>query len=274
MMSPANGNRVGCGPDGKVIHVGALTPKEFLQRGRPADAHHVVVCAGDSITQGVGSANWVRLLHDDLGPQGYAFVNAGRSGYLSHSLLRELDDVIACRPDVVTVMIGTNDVMASMDDGWRASYKKQEPPSDPTVETYRQWLGEIVRRLVSETSARVALIEIPPVGEDLDSAWNQRVDAVNQVVRDVAAEHGADVLPLNARLQELIRDSSTAQPFDGTVKEIRSSLFQRLVLRRGWDTISARAGRVVLTDNIHLNDRAAREVAALVRAFVEDRVVR
>lgn len=182
--------------------------------------------------------------------------------------------MVACRPDVVTVMIGTNDVMASMDDGWRDSYKKQEPPADPTIEAHRQWLDEIVRRLVSETPARVALIEIPPVGEDLDSAWNQRVDAFSQVARDVAANHGADVLPLNARLQELIRVSSTARPFDGTVKEIRSSLFQRLVLRRGGDTISSRAARAVLTDNTHLNDRAGGEVAALVRTFVEDRVAR
>jgi lysophospholipase L1-like esterase len=251
---------------------GALTPREFVDRGRPADARHVVVCAGDSITQGVGSANWVRLLQEDLAPQGYVFVNAGRSGFLSHSLLRELDDVIACRPDVVTVMIGTNDVMASMDDRWRDSYKRQSPPADPTLETYRGWLDEIVRRLVSATSARVALLDLPPIGEDLDSAFNERVGSFNQVIRDVAATHGAEVLPLNVRLQQLIVDSSTAEPFDGTVKEIRSALFQRLVLRRRWDRISARGGRAVLTDNIHLNDRAAREVAALVHAFVEDPV--
>jgi lysophospholipase L1-like esterase len=251
---------------------GALTPKEFLDRGRPADARHVVVCAGDSITQGVGSANWVRMLHHDLGPRGYAFVNAGRSGFLSCSLLRELDGVIACRPDVVTVMIGTNDVMASMDDGWRDSYQRQEPPADPTLETYRGWLDEIVRRLVSETSARVALVDLPPIGEDLDSAFNAQVGAFNEVIREIAAAHGAEVIALNARLRELIAASSAAPPFDGTVKEIKSALFQRLVLRRGWDKISARAGRVVLTDNIHLNDRAAGEVATLVRTFVEDPV--
>jgi lysophospholipase L1-like esterase len=248
--------------------MGALTPEEFLRRGRAADARRVVVCAGDSITQGAGSANWVRLLHDDLGPRGYAFVNAGRSGHLSCSLLRDLEDVIACRPDVVTVMIGTNDVMASIDDGWRASYANQDPPADPTLETYREWLGEIVRRLVSGTPARVALLDLPPIGEDLTSAFNERVGSFNEVIREVAADHGVEVLPLNARLRALIAASSTAQPFDGTIREIRSALFQRMVLRRGWDKISDRGGRAMLTDNIHLNDRAAREVAALVRAFV------
>jgi len=252
--------------------MGVLTPKSFLRGGRPPGTRQGVVCAGDSTTHGAASGNWVRLLQQQLGPRGYVFVNAGWSGYLSCSLLRELDQVVACDPDVVTVMIGTNDVMSTMSDGWRDSYKRQEPPETPTIETYRAWLDEIVQRLRAETSARVALIEIPPISEDLTSAFNQRVDAFNEVVREVGTTHGVEVLPLNARLSELIAASSTAGPFDGTVKEIRSALFQRLVLRRKWDAISARAGRVVLTDNIHLNDRAASEVATLVRPFVEDPV--
>lgn len=249
--------------------MGAVTLKKFLRTGRPADARQVLVCAGDSITQGVGSADWVGLLHRDLGAQGYAVVNAGWSGYLSSSLLREVDDVIACRPDLVTVMIGTNDAMSTADDAWHQSYQRQHPPERPSLDTYRSWLGEIVRRLVTETSARVALLDLPPIGEDLDSVHNERLNTYNQVIRDVAAAHDVPVLALNARLAELIREASTASPFDGTMKEIRSALFQRLVLRRKFDKISARRGRVVLTDNIHLNDRAAREVAALVRTFVE-----
>jgi acyl-CoA thioesterase-1 len=250
--------------------VGALTVEKFLRHDRPADARQVVVCAGDSITQGVGSANWIGLLHEDLGSRGHVFVNAGRSGYLSCSLLRDLDEVIACRPDVVTVMIGTNDVMATMSDLWRDSYQRQDPPEAPTIETYRRWVDEIVTRLAAETSARVALIQVPPISEELGSDFNQRVDSFNEVVAEVAAAHDIEVLPLNTRLKAIIAASSTAPPFDGTTREIKSAIFQRLVLRRRWDKISARAGRAVLTDNIHLNDRAAGEVAALVRTFVEN----
>jgi acyl-CoA thioesterase I len=246
-----------------------LRPEEFLSRARGSGASRVVVCTGDSITQGVHSGNWLRLLDDELAPRGHVCVNAGWSGYLSCTLLREIDAVIDCRPDVVTVMIGTNDVMASMHEAWRASYARQEPPAPPTIETYRTWLGEIVRRLVTETSAKVALIELPPIGEDLDGLHNEQVRAFNAVIREVAVRYAVEVLPLNARLSELIAAHSTADPFDGTMREIRSALLQRLLLRRRWDKISARAGRVVLTDNIHLNDRAAREVAALVRGFVD-----
>ena len=248
----------------------APTLTEFLRGGRPADNRQVVVCTGDSLTHGVWSADWVRLLQRDVGPRGYLFVNAGWSGYLSCSLLRELDGIIECRPDVVVVMIGTNDVMASMHETWRASYDRQRPPEHPTLETFRRWLEQIVQRLRTDTSARVALVELAPIGEDLAGPFNARVALFNEAIREVAAAYDVPVLPLNARLAGLIEASSTAEPFDGTMKEIRSAMIQRKLLRRRWDKVAARAGRVVLTDNIHLTDRAAREVAALVGGFVED----
>jgi acyl-CoA thioesterase-1 len=245
------------------------TLQDFLARDRPADTRQVVVCAGDSLTRGVSSADWVRLLQRSLAARGYLFVNAGWSGYLSCSLLRELDGVVESSPDVVVVLIGTNDVMASMDDAWRQSYSRQEPPQQPTLETYRRWLAQIVQRLRSETSARLALLDLPPIGEDLAGAFNVRVAQFNEAIEEVAATYDVPVLPLNARLTRLIQESSTAAPFDGTMKEIRSAIIQRTLLRRRWDKISARAGRAALTDNIHLNDRAAAEVAALVREFLD-----
>jgi lysophospholipase L1-like esterase len=190
--------------------VGALTLEKFLRKGRPADVRRLVVCAGDSTTQGVASADWVSLLHDELRPRGFLFVRTGWGGFLSHSLLLRLDSIIGCRPDVVVVMIGTNDVMATTSDAWRESYSRQDLPEIPTIETYRAWLGEIVRRLRAETSARVALLDLPPIGEDLDGAFNERVSSFNEVIREVAAEHDVEVLPLNARLVELIEESSTA----------------------------------------------------------------
>ena len=250
--------------------MGALPLEKFLRRGGAGDGSTVVVCAGDSTTRGRASGDWVGLLHEELGPRGYAVVNAGTDGSLSCSLLRDLDHVVAARPDVVTVMIGTNDVMATTSDEWRASYQRQQPPETPTIETYRRWLAEIVGRLRQETSARVALLQVPPISEQVDSIFNERVDAFNEVVGEIAADHGVEVLPVNARLKELIAESSSAPEFDGTAREVKSSLLQHFLLRRSWDRIAARAGRVALTDNIHLSDRAAHEIAALVRSFVED----
>jgi hypothetical protein len=69
-----------------------------------------VACVGDSITEGVGSADWVAMLRDRVGPQDVQVVNAGVAGDLAWNVLQRLDAVIQCEPDMVSLMVGTNDV--------------------------------------------------------------------------------------------------------------------------------------------------------------------
>ena len=56
-----------------------VAPSIYLRRRRPSGARRVVVCAGDSLTHGLISANYVTLLQDALGDRGTVFVNAGVS---------------------------------------------------------------------------------------------------------------------------------------------------------------------------------------------------
>ena len=44
---------------------------------------------------------------------------------------------------------------------------------------------------------------------------------------------------------------------------------QAMLLGRSWDEVARRNGLAVLTDHIHLNDRAADVVAELVGDFIE-----
>ena len=52
----------------------------FLRAGRRPQAKRLVVCAGDSITRGQSSANWVDILQRRFAAAGYQFVNAGIDG--------------------------------------------------------------------------------------------------------------------------------------------------------------------------------------------------
>src|SRR6218665_1058966 len=71
-----------------------------------------LVCFGDSNTHGNVSYNWVsdlgRIFHD------LQVLNAGVNSDLTYSLLQRIDDVIACQPDFITVLAGTNDVSSTM----------------------------------------------------------------------------------------------------------------------------------------------------------------
>ena len=73
-------------------------PGAFLKRGRQTTTRTLVVCAGDSITHGVVSANYVEILERRFAADGYEFVNVGINGHLAYNLLGRLDDVVACRP--------------------------------------------------------------------------------------------------------------------------------------------------------------------------------
>lgn len=256
------------GPRGRTRNL-----KRFLRTGR-TPGHRVLVCAGDSITHGLASANYVRRLQQDPNLTGWDVVNAGWSGDLAWNLLDRLDDIIACRPDVVTVLIGTNDAAARISEEWMAGYRKnQRPPQDPTLAWYGEVLTTIVARLQTETAARIALIEIPTLGEDLDSRHNRRVQEYVTVLHDVAGKAGVPVLPLHARMVEALTGSRPT-PFDGTRRAMTSAVAQRFLLARSWDRIADRAGLILMTDHVHLSDRGATMVTDLVRDLVVGTVPR
>ena len=141
------------------------SPSAFLRRGRRITTRTLVLCAGDSITHGVVSANYVDMLERRFAADGYEFVNAGVNGNLAYNLLQRLDDVIACQPDVVTVLIGTNDVNATFSQEWEDSYRKEQKlPEKPTLAWYRLNVERIIDRLRSETDAAYRRVGFAHVG--------------------------------------------------------------------------------------------------------------
>lgn len=237
--------------------------------GGPIDAAREVVCAGDSITRGLASADYVSLLHDRLGPAGYRFVNAGVDGNLAWNVLRRLDEVIACRPDAVTLLVGTNDVNATYDARWARHYRRrQRLPATPSLEWYLRNVEAILDRLQNGTSARLVVLDLPPLGEDLSSTMNQRVREYNAALHAVTEGRGVPCLPLYGRLAALLPAGQRPPPYEGSLGLALRSTFQHLVLRRSWDEISAANGLTLLTDHIHLNDTAAAVVADLISGWL------
>lgn len=79
----------------------------FLRTGRRPQTKRLVACAGDSITRGQSSANWVDILQRRFAADGYQFVNAGIDGDPAWNVLQRIDDVVHCQPDAVTLQVGT-----------------------------------------------------------------------------------------------------------------------------------------------------------------------
>ncbi|GAA1596109.1 SGNH/GDSL hydrolase family protein [Kribbella sancticallisti] len=155
------------------------------------DPRRTVVFAGDSVTdcgrrtdpEGLGDG-YVRQLHASFGPQPPRIVNVGISGNRAVDLdARWQADVLAHEPDIVSVLVGINDT-------WRR-YDKDDPTS---TESYEQ----SYRNMLEQVRGRAELVLIEPfllaVKED-QLGWREDLDPKIDVVRRLAAEYGALLVP-------------------------------------------------------------------------------
>src|SRR4029079_19398693 len=102
-------------------------------------------CLGASIIHGRVSANIVDVLDARLSGDGFQFVNAGLNGDLAYNALSRLPGVIACRPDLVVVLVGTNDILSTLSRRNQAFYRRAKKlPLSPNIAWYRENLQAIV----------------------------------------------------------------------------------------------------------------------------------
>ena len=256
----------------RLLRPDARYPQPFLAPAAPSIVR--LVCAGDSLTHGNMGAPYVPGVAARLVPYGIEVFNAGINADLAETLLARFDDVVAARPDFVSVLIGTNDINAAFSPADLARYRSRgklhasEPPSPAT---FRRHLTALVHRLRAETSAHVALISLPPLGEDLAHDPNRRADEYSAIIREVARAEGVAYLPLREQLlAELRAHPGRAQADYGqTMRLIRLAMLRHYLLGHSWDRIAASHGHRFLTDNLHLNGPAAAILADLVASWVE-----
>ncbi|BBX32156.1 Lipase/phospolipase [Mycolicibacterium mageritense DSM 44476 = CIP 104973] len=230
-----------------------------------------VVCLGDSITRGQLSVDYVKLLGGRSALAPFVFGNAGVNGDLAENVLRRLDTVINQQPDVVTVLIGSNDANASMSaKNSSRTTRMQKLAAPPTIEGFADNVGAIIDRLASETSARIGLLSLPILGEDIESESVRQSGRYSEVLKKIADDHGVAYLPLHERQLAYLTTSghhSGTRYRDGLVL-MGSGAFQHFALRRSLDDISRRRGLQLTTDLLHQNSRGATMIADLIEEFV------
>lgn len=236
----------------------ANAPEAFLQHGRTPTTTTLVVAAGSSSTHASLSGDYVAMLDARLAPAGYSFVNAGRNGATSADLRQRLVPIIACDPDAITILIGTNDV--------RSAGNLASAPA-----AFRANIAAILAQLQRDTQARIALLSLPPLGEDLSSPSNQTVRQYNQILAELAAEHQVSYLPLYETLSDRLAANPppSPQPYALRLELLVMSAVRHYVAGQSWDEIADARGFHLLTDQIHLSNRGATVVADLIAAWLQ-----
>jgi lysophospholipase L1-like esterase len=230
-----------------------------------------VVCLGDSITRGKLSADYVAMLSARTSLAPFAFTNAGVNGELTENMLRRVGAVIESKPDLVTVLIGSNDVAADMSAKSSARARRLNKLTvGPTIEGFGDNVAAIVERLARETSARIGLLSLPVLGEDVGSESVRRSQEYSAVLKQIAESHGVTYLPLNERQVEHLT-AGGFQPgthYRDNLALMVGGAIQHFVLRRPLDDISRRLGLELTTDLLHQNTRGATMIADLIEDFV------
>lgn len=249
-------------------------PKALLaarMKGGAANKRPLAVCAGDSITRGAASADYVSMLAARL--PDWEFANAGVNAELAYNLAERIGDIVALAPDAVMILIGTNDINATF--GFQAALgymAAKRLPERPSPLFFRENLTGIVRSLKRETKARIALFSIPPIGEEPGHYAYLRTEDYSAIVKEVAAEEGVAYLPLRERLCSFIESLPLGQERPLAFRrfgdaQLRAGRMQRY-LGKSLDEISAANRFHILVDGIHLNTHGASMAADLAEAFL------
>lgn len=232
-----------------------------------------VVCLGDSITHGSMSYNYVDELTRRLSSKGFVFVNAGINAELAYNALLRVDAVLACKPDFVTVLIGTNDVNASMSPEKQAHYKKiMKLPQQADKDWYRENLKKICQKIkTASPHTRIALIALPPVGEDLGDAAYQRASEYCLIIEQVAKEENVSYLPIHEKMEAYLKNNKHKQlyTFDQCDTLMSKAMAQHYLMKKSYDEISSANGFLLVTDFLHLNSVGAGMIADEIQSFLE-----
>ena len=255
-------------------HVPDTFPTPENQKKLRADKP-VFVCFGDSNTHGNVSYNWVADLQNQY--TDYQIINAGRNSDLTFSLLRRIDDVIACKPNGINVLIGTNDINATLAASSLKRYQKTgrvQAGEIPSIISFQRNYEEIVARLTSETNAKISVMSLPLMGEDIESEENNTVSAYNGIIKEIAKKNDLVYLPLFEQQRAFLQQnpSKTRYKFRSYFYLLNLSVVKHFWFGKSWEEISKSHGTQLSPDFLHQNSISGKMIAELVSGELKNTI--
>ena len=230
-----------------------------------------ILFIGASITQGKISISYVKMLKERLSTKKFKFINHGIAGYESYNVLKKLDKGIKTMPDFVIILVGTNDVLSSLDPKLaKLSRKLKHIPHEPTLSHYSSNISTIINKLKQETDSEIAIASLPVVGENLDSIENRTITEYNAELRNIAENENIVYLPVNEKQKEFLINEIEGKGKDyiSSTRIAFYSLFRHYLLFMSLDTISRNNGYLLLTDGIHQNSLGSKFIAEEIENFI------
>ena len=232
----------------------------------------IIACIGDSLTHGNIGQSWVDYLRQEFPND--VFLNEGINGNTAWQVIQRLDPILQCQPDLIILLIGTNDALGSFDINSGLRYKKNnELPEVPTLEKYKEHLNELIEKIGIQS--KFVICTLPPIGENVNSEVNKHVNLFNDYIKLIANQKNLSLLTvsdalwseINSRTYPIKLDfNSKAMPL--MLKRILGGIFHHYLFKKSWNDISRAKGQWILFDQIHLNERGAEIVYKLAKDYI------
>jgi lysophospholipase L1-like esterase len=275
-----------------LLSVVGLYVVEQASRPPSNDAYHYVrwkasnksdaptlVCLGDSLTHGTFSAPWVEDIVEHAPSwskeQPLHVVNCGQNNLVTHTCLHErVDWTLACQPQYVVVMIGTNDCRGVYNRGWRWQLETMWWTPEPLcLDVLECNIESMVQKLVHAHPLRqVGLCTIPPLGEDLRNRANvEVVGPANERIRRIAAKYPDQcaLLDVYRGLTSQIRQDQLKWPVRLFFLPAIVFAFPRFLFGTSLKTLGKIINNQVMFEGLHLNETGGQVITTLVVQWLQ-----
>ena len=176
-----------------------------------------IVFIGDSITDAYHNYSedalgegYVKIIGDKLRNSGSEvdILNKGHDGFTVFGLWKFLDnDCISKKPDIVSILIGCNDVSIEMSTG--KTLEEQE---------FIDYYEKILKKIIQKTDAKIICMGPFIFPHPLEFAnWIPKIKKAESMVSEIAEKYDAKFLPLHDMLNEAVTSGNYGEiTTDGT----------------------------------------------------------
>ena len=257
-----------------VSSIAATPPKgraDDLSQELSLKSGRVIACIGDSLTHGNIGECWVERLRNEY-PED-TVLNEGINGDVAWQVNNRIESIVNCSPDIIILMIGSNDAMASFNKKSGERYKSNNKlPEIPTFENYQKLLPKLLDKLNGKSN--IALCTLPPIGENIDSAINVHIRKFNDFIELTANNKNINLIPVSKLLWDDLskRTYHIKSDYDPNslpiIRRIYGGMVHHYIFKKPWDEIAKSRGQWLLFDQIHLGERAAKILFNATKKYI------
>ncbi|MGB1811647.1 MAG: SGNH/GDSL hydrolase family protein [Candidatus Kariarchaeum pelagius] len=245
-------------------------PKTYLKNKRD-DGKEIVVLIGDSLTHGNVQPSWVNSMRKKMG-EDFEFINAGINGETTNDVLNRINEILACDPNIATLLIGNNNLMGSFERNER-NYKKSKQV-EWSINGFENEYRMIVKKLI-ENNITLAVSSLMSYGEEIGSDEFERTREYSKIIKKIADEFSLYYIPLFEEIEKYLieKGGNTNLPKieNDSLIMLQNFMVKKILLKQSWDKISTDSRFKVTLDHIHFNNYSANLMESMVSEFIKSK---